>query len=93
MRASFPKTMSTEHSAIMTEGKRVWTAYETPAVDDSDFVELGAAFEKEHSIPVHRLGAADVRLLPQRELVDFAAGWMDAHRSRRDNPAHAAAAN
>ena len=93
MRASFPKTMSTEHSAIMTGGKRVWTSYETPSVDDSDFIELGAAFEKEHSIPAHRLGSADVRLIRQRDLVDFAVRWMNAHRSRRETPAQAAATN
>lgn len=83
MRASFPKTMTTEHSAIMTDGKRVWTPYETPAVDDSDFVELGTEFEKEHDVPAHRIGSAEVRLIRQREMVDWAVGWMNRHRTAR----------
>ena len=82
MRAAFPgKTLSTEHSAISVDGKRVWTAYETPAVDDSDFITLGELFEKEHGVAAHKIGEAEVRLIPQRAMVDWAVQWMEKNRA------------
>ena len=65
----------------MTEnGKRVWKAYETLYVDGSDFTEIGAAFERENEVGKAVLGNAEVRLMSQRKLVDFAVGWMKDHR-------------
>ncbi|MNC16687.1 SPBc2 prophage-derived aminoglycoside N(3')-acetyltransferase-like protein YokD [compost metagenome] len=80
-RASFPgKQTVYESSAVMVDGKRQWITYPTQAVDDSDFVRLGTAYEEEMKLAVQRIGNAEVRLLEQRPLVDWATAWMEQHR-------------
>lgn len=80
-RAAFPgKAFGEESSAIMRNGKREWVTYRTQAVDDGDFVRLGEQYDKEADIRVVRIGNADVRLLSQRHLVDWAVAWMEKHR-------------
>ena len=80
-RADYPgKHNCIEHSAVTENGKRVWKAYETLYVDGSDFTEIGAAFERENEVGKAVLGNAEVRLMSQRKLVDFAVGWMKDHR-------------
>ena len=81
VRAEYPgKHNSIEHSAIMEEGKRVWKAYETLFVDGEDFEQIGAAFEDEHEVKKGRVGGAELRLMRQRDLVDFAVRWIEEHR-------------
>ena len=80
-RADYPgKHNCIEHSAIMENGKRVWKAYETLVVDGEDFQEIGAAFEKAHEVKMGLLGGATLRFMRQRELVDFAVGWIENNR-------------
>ncbi|RUS47398.1 aminoglycoside N(3)-acetyltransferase [Cohnella sp. AR92] len=80
-RADFPgKTHSEESSAMIVDGERRWVTYSTQAVDDRDFVRLGAEFEREHGIAVHQVGNAPVRLIRQRQLVDWATAWMERNR-------------
>lgn len=74
------KHMCIEHSAIWENGKRVWKAYETLFVDGEDFEQIGADFEKEHAIRMTQIGNAAVRLMRQRELVDYAVTWMEKKR-------------
>lgn len=69
-----------EHSAVMEDGKRVWKAYETLFVDGEDFVEIGKAFEEACSVRKATLGNATIRLMKQRELVDFAVEWIEKNR-------------
>lgn len=81
VRAVYPgKHNCIEHSAIMENGKRVWKAYETLYVDGEDFKEIGAAFEKEHEVRIGMLGGAVLRLMRQRDLVDYAVGWIENNR-------------
>lgn len=81
-RARFPsKTYGEESSAILVDGNRQWVTYSTQKVDDSDFVQLGNDYEQTNSLPIHRVGNADVRFMGMRSLVDFATAWMEAHRS------------
>lgn len=81
IRANFPgKTFTDESSAVMIEGKRKWVTYNTQAVDDSDFIELGKEYDKVSNIIPHKIGNADVRLINQRHLVDWATKWMETHR-------------
>ncbi|AEI42997.1 aminoglycoside N(3)-acetyltransferase [Paenibacillus mucilaginosus] len=81
-RARFPsKRYSEESSAMWINGKREWVTYTTQAVDDSDFLRLGEEYERETGLTARRIGGADVRLLEQRPLVDWAAAWMERHRS------------
>lgn len=79
--ADYPgKKTSVEHSAIMRGGRREWVAYETLAVDDSDFVRLGAAYEAETGYRETRLCKGSLRLFRMRPYVDWAVSWMEANR-------------
>ena len=81
VRAEYPgKHDVVEHSAILEDGVRVWKSYETLAVDGEDFVEIGRAFEASHPVAKAALGNATVRLMRQRDLVDFAVDWMGKNR-------------
>ena len=81
VRADYPgKHTSIEHSAVMEKGKRVWKAYETLFVDGEDFVDIGTAFEAVYTVSRFKLGNAEVKLMKQRELVDFAVEWIEKNR-------------
>ena len=80
-RAEYPgKHNCVEHSAVAENGKRVWKAYETLFVDGEDFEEIGEAFEACHDVKKVMLGAATLRFMDQRELVDFATDWIGKNR-------------
>ena len=82
MRAEYPgKHTCTEHSAVLEKGKRVWKAYETLFVDGEDFERIGEDFEKDYHVNMVQIGNAAVKLMRQRELVDFAVKWMEKNRS------------
>ena len=40
----------------------------------------GADFEKDRNVSMVRVGDAELRLMKQRELVDFAVGWIEKNR-------------
>lgn len=80
--AEYPgKHTCVEHSAVSEAGKRVWKAYETLFVDGNDFEKIGENFEKAYVVPGVQIGNALVRLMYQRELVDFAVKWMETNRA------------
>ena len=80
-RAEYPgKHTCVEHSAVMENGRRVWKRYETLFVDGEDFNEIGAAFEQACPVRKTALGNGTIRLMKQRELVDFAVRWIEANR-------------
>lgn len=64
----------------MIDGKREWVTYNTQDVDDSDFIQMGQEYDKEMNINIHRVGNAEVRLIRQRLLVDWATKWMEKNR-------------
>ncbi len=79
-RARYPgKHTCTEHSAVLENGKRVWKAYETLFVDGEDF-------EKAYSIPTVQLGNAAIRLMNQRDVVDFAVQWIEEKPAVKRRP-------
>ena len=81
VRAEYPgKHTCVEHSAVFENGKRVWKAYETLFVDGEDFKDIGAAFEAVHTVKTARLGGTVIKLMKQRELVDFAVEWIEKNR-------------
>ena len=81
VRAEYPgKHTCVEHSAVMENGRRVWKAYETLYVDGEDFVQIGEAYEEANAVSKARLGNATLRRMKQREVVDFAIEWIEAHR-------------
>ena len=82
-RAVYPgKHTCVEHSAVTENGKRVWKAYETLFVDGEDFPEIGTAFEAAHPVRTADIGGAKLKVMRQRELVDFAVGWIEKNRKR-----------
>ncbi|MBQ1546999.1 MAG: AAC(3) family N-acetyltransferase [Lachnospiraceae bacterium] len=80
-RAEYPgKHVCIEHSAVMENGERVWKEYETLFVDGEDFIDIGKSFETEHVVNRQLLGDAELKLMKQRELVDFAVEWIEKNR-------------
>jgi aminoglycoside 3-N-acetyltransferase len=80
-RANYPgKRNMRTGSAMLVNGRRQWVSYETLDIYDGDFVEIGAAFDKAHNIPVQQINDAQLRFFRQRQLVDFAIEWMEKHR-------------
>lgn len=81
VRAAYPgKHNCLEHSAVMENGRRVWKGYETIFVDGEDFSDIGTAFEKACTVRKASLGNGTLRLMKQRELVDFAVQWIEKNR-------------
>lgn len=74
------KHESTQHSAVLVDGKRKWISYDTLEVDDSDFIEMGEAFEKEYDVKKVKIGNCDARLIRQRDVVDFAVKYIEKTR-------------
>lgn len=69
-----------EGAAILRDGQREWVWYSDIDYDSSGFPEIGSQFEQSLPECVRRakVGSADSRLLPVRQLVDFAADWLRA---------------
>ena len=65
---------------VLLNGKRMWKAYDTLYVDGEDFIQIGEAFEQDHTISKALLGHATLRLMRQRELVDFAVKCIEKYR-------------
>ncbi|MDZ4763560.1 MAG: AAC(3) family N-acetyltransferase [Chloroflexota bacterium] len=68
-------------AAMVVNGARQWVEYDSLHIDDSDFAQLGADYEREHGIAPHRVGRAEVRLLRQRPLIDYAVTWLERNRT------------
>ena len=80
-RAKYPgKHTVTEHSAMLVDGKREWTASETLYVDGEDFTEIGEAFEHQGGAVRQTLGGGQICFMRQRKLVDFAVKWIEENR-------------
>ncbi|WP_430785465.1 aminoglycoside N(3)-acetyltransferase [Actinoplanes sp. G11-F43] len=71
-----------ENSAAvrLPDGTSRWVTWSSPVADESDFDQLGTAYETIGPVSVGRVGSAESRLMPQRDLVDFAVGWITEHR-------------
>lgn len=75
------KHYTKENSAIIIKGKREWFEYETLFVDGEDFNKIGESFEKiSKSLKITSIGNAKVKIMEQRELVDFAVNWIEKNR-------------
>ncbi|WP_250213607.1 aminoglycoside N(3)-acetyltransferase [Acrocarpospora catenulata] len=62
------------------DGSSEWVTWTDVAEDESDFEEIGAAFEATGGASVGKVGNAEARFMSQPALVDFATTWMAAHR-------------
>lgn len=81
-RADLDVGTETGSSAVLVDGQREWVHFEDIAIDDEDFPDCGAAFEREHrdAVETGTVGVGDAKLLRQPLLVDFAVRWFEANR-------------
>ncbi len=78
-RASYPgKRECNQASPIMVEGRRTWRVFRDLECNTDDFTAIGDAFGGGVR---GRVGVGRASLFRQRELVDFAVDWMEAHRA------------
>lgn len=69
---------------MMESGERVWKKYDTLFVDGEDFTEIGKAFEENCHVSKGFIGEAEIRLMKQRDIVDFAVEWIEENRNSSD---------
>lgn len=74
-----------EGSAVRTPAGRSWVRWRDVDIDESDFDQVGAAFETTGSVRIGRVGAAECRLMRQRALVNFAVDRLATHRTTRES--------
>lgn len=75
------KQVVTNGAPMMVDGRRAWVEYQDIDTDTDDFEAIGEAFAAGGGqVRAGKVAEADALLLPQAELVDFAAGWMTRHR-------------
>lgn len=83
-RAEWPGKKAAQQGApIQIEDRREWVEFQEVDWDDSDFVQIGEAFESTPPKTLRRgkVGEAVARLFAQTELVDFAVSWMERNRA------------
>lgn len=68
-------------SVRISDAESRWVTWSEPVADASDFEEIGAAFEATGAVATGSFGEASARLMSQVSLVDFATGWIAAHRA------------
>ncbi len=80
-RANWPnKFYIQEGTAMMVRWVREWVSFKMLSMDTDDFKVIGDAYEVQAGIQRGRVGQAEVVLIRQRPLVDFAVEWMEANR-------------
>jgi aminoglycoside 3-N-acetyltransferase len=68
-------------TSMQINGTRQWVTFQDIELNSDDFHLIGADFEKSsHKVIAGQVGLASVRLMPQRELVDFGATWLEQNR-------------
>ena len=70
-------------AAVATPAGRRWVSWEDVVADEGDFEALGAAFDATGRTLIGPVGEGEARLMRQRELVEFAVGWLVEHRAGR----------
>jgi aminoglycoside 3-N-acetyltransferase len=65
---------------VTKDGVTQWTRYRDIDFCSDDFKDIGAAFEATGACRVGKVGSATAKLMLQKDLVDFAVGWMREHR-------------
>ncbi len=84
-RADYPtKQLRQEGAPITVAGSRTWATFDDIDWTSSDFDRIGADFRGtdagKKGVRLGKVGLAACELLPQRDLVDFAAAWMTKNR-------------
>lgn len=71
----------TAGAPMMVEGARQWVEFRDFNWNSDDFALLGEEFGQETGRILNgRVAASAARLIPQREIVDYAVGWLERKR-------------
>ncbi len=70
----------TNGAAVIENGVRKWATWDEIIHNSDDFDEIGVAFERSIGYQPSRVGQAESRLLPMRNLIEFAIDWMRENR-------------
>ncbi|MGG3454918.1 SPBc2 prophage-derived aminoglycoside N(3')-acetyltransferase-like protein YokD [compost metagenome] len=80
------KEIYTAKAPMQVNGERQWVEFPELEYDSEDFIQLGADFARETGmVKQGQIAGATALLMPQRELVDYAVGWLERHRKRQDH--------
>lgn len=81
-RADIDLGTETRASAVLVDGEREWVQWEDINFDDEDYLDCGAAFDREHpdAFKTGNVGVGNAKLLDQRTLVDFGVEWFETNR-------------
>jgi len=81
-RADFPGKKEIKQGApLMIDGERKWVILTELEEHSEEFKKIGKAYKKSGGKQqTGKIGNAKSRLIPQRDLVDFAVGWMEENR-------------
>jgi aminoglycoside 3-N-acetyltransferase len=75
-------SMKTYQCFVVQDGRRKRLVFEAIDLNSSSFGHLGADLDRAAFVRSGRVGHARARLIPIREAVDFAVGWLAARRRR-----------
>jgi aminoglycoside 3-N-acetyltransferase len=76
-----PHPPTRKYSCVISAGgERRWITYEDVILDDRDFPQIGGLADVEVRGSRGPVGSAPCRLMPMRDLVDFATKWMSRNR-------------
>lgn len=81
-RADYPGKKTKQRGAPITvEGERKWVRFQDFELDDSDFNRIGGDFaDSTGLVRSGSVGSGHGLLMPQRQLVDYAQGWIEKNR-------------
>lgn len=81
IKASTPDTPRlTTGAAVIENGERKWISWDEIVYNSDDFQELGISFENSIGYRPSLVGQAESRLMPMRDMIDFAIEWMRENR-------------
>ncbi|GKU76324.1 aminoglycoside N(3)-acetyltransferase [Paenibacillus sp. L3-i20] len=82
LRADYASKVHMKQGApCVVDGKREWITFDDLDFDSDDFEAIGEAFEREtNAVKIGKIGDATVRLMRQRDVVDFGVKWMETNR-------------
>ncbi|MBY8996787.1 MAG: AAC(3) family N-acetyltransferase [Candidatus Thorarchaeota archaeon] len=81
IKTSTPNTPTvTTGAAILENGERKWVSWDEIEYNSDDFNDLGEAFEKSIGYEPMLVGQAESRLLPMKDIIDFAVEWFQENR-------------
>lgn len=76
-----PLPMKEYRCYVMAEGQRRRREFAAPDLDDSLFDKMGIELDDQPFVRRGQVGRATARIMPVRDTVDFAVGWLTKNRT------------